>query len=104
MKLDMHIKNTKDDEQIYKEKMKPYEFPKLVIEEHEFPKLVIEEHIVRDDLLEGVLKEDVDRMIREEIAEGEEFVYVFVLQMLCSIIFNTTPKCKKQYSLCKKDH
>ena len=51
--------------------MKPYEFPKLVIEEHEGF------HIVRDDLLEGGSKRRfVDRMIREEIAEGaEEFVY-----------------------------
>ena len=51
--------------------MKPYEFPKLVIEEHEGF------HIVRDDLLEGGSKRRfVDRLIREEIAEGaEEFVY-----------------------------
>ena len=50
--------------------MKPYKFPKLVIEEHEGF------HIVRDDLLEGGSKRRfVDRMIREEIAEGaEEFV------------------------------
>ena len=49
----------------------PYSFPKLVIEEHEGF------HIVRDDLLEGGSKRRfVDRMIREEIAEGaEEFVY-----------------------------
>jgi len=51
--------------------MKPYEFPKLVIENHEGF------HIVRDDLLEGGSKRRfVDRLIREEIAEGaEEFVY-----------------------------
>jgi len=51
--------------------MKPYEFPKLVVENHEGF------HIVRDDLLEGGSKRRfVDRLIREEIAEGaEEFVY-----------------------------
>jgi hypothetical protein len=51
--------------------MKPYEFPKLIIEEHEGF------HIVRDDLLEGGSKRRfIDRLIREEIAEGaEEFVY-----------------------------
>ena len=51
--------------------MKPYEFPKLVIEEHEGF------HIVRDDLLEGGSKRRfVDRLIREEIEHGaEEFVY-----------------------------
>ena len=51
--------------------MKPYEFPKLVIENHEGF------HIVRDDLLEGGSKRRfVDRLIREEIAEGaEEFIY-----------------------------
>ena len=50
---------------------KPYEFPKLVVEEHEGF------YVVRDDLLEGGSKRRfVDRMIREEIAEGaEEFVY-----------------------------
>ena len=49
----------------------PYSFPKLVIEEHEGF------YVVRDDLLEGGSKRRfVDRMIREEIAEGaEEFVY-----------------------------
>ena len=51
--------------------MKPYEFPKLVIEEHEGF------HVVRDDLLEGGSKRRfVDRLLREEIAEGaNEFVY-----------------------------
>ena len=51
---------------------------KLVIEEHEGF------HIVRDDLLEGGSKRRfVDRMIREEIAEGaEEFVYGGCLQMV----------------------
>jgi len=51
--------------------MKPYKFPKLVIEEHEGF------HIVRDDLLEGGSKRRfVDRLIREEIKDGaEEFVY-----------------------------
>ena len=49
----------------------PYEFPKLVIEEHEGF------YVVRDDLLEGGSKRRfVDRLIREEIAEGvNEFVY-----------------------------
>ena len=47
--------------------MKPYEFPKLVIEQHEGF------HIVRDDLLEGGSKRRfVDRLIREEIEEGAE--------------------------------
>ena len=51
--------------------LQPYQFPKLIIEEHEGF------HIVRDDLLEGGSKRRfVDRMIREEIAEGaEEFIY-----------------------------
>ena len=51
--------------------IKPYKFPKLVIEQHEGF------HVVRDDLLEGGSKRRfVDRLIREEIEEGaEEFVY-----------------------------
>jgi len=51
--------------------MKPFEFPKLVIEQHEGF------HVVRDDLLEGGSKRRfVDRLIREEIEKGaEEFVY-----------------------------
>ena len=51
--------------------MKPYEFPKLIIEEHEGF------HVVRDDLLEGGSKRRfVDRMMRDEIENGiEEFVY-----------------------------
>ena len=50
--------------------MKPYEFPKLIIEEHEGF------HVVRDDLLEGGSKRRfVDRMMRDEIENGiEEFV------------------------------
>jgi hypothetical protein len=60
----------------------PYNFPKLVIEEHEGF------HIVRDDLLEGGSKRRfVDRMIREEIAEGaEEFVYGGLSSSLTSCI------------------
>jgi cysteine synthase len=51
--------------------MKPFEFPKLIIEEHEGF------HVVRDDLLEGGSKRRfVDRMMRDEIENGiEEFVY-----------------------------
>ena len=51
--------------------MKPFEFPKLVIEEHEGF------YVVRDDLLEGGSKRRfADRLMREEIAEGaNEFVY-----------------------------
>ena len=51
--------------------MNPFIFPKLVIEEHEGF------HVVRDDLLEGGSKRRfVDRLLREEIAEGaNEFVY-----------------------------
>ena len=51
--------------------MNPFVFPKLVIEEHEGF------HVVRDDLLEGGSKRRfVDRLLREEIAEGaNEFVY-----------------------------
>ena len=51
--------------------MNPFIFPKLVIEEHEGF------HVVRDDLLEGCSKRRfVDRLLREEIAEGaNEFVY-----------------------------
>ena len=51
--------------------MKPFIFPKLVIEEHEGF------HVVRDDLLEGGSKRRfVDKLMREEIAEGaNEFVY-----------------------------
>ena len=53
--------------------MKPYEFPKLVIEEHEGF------HIVRDDLLEGGSKRRfVDRMIREEIAMCKSYVLSFL--------------------------
>ena len=66
----------------------PYNFPKLVIEEHEGF------HIVRDDLLEGGSKRRfVDRMIREEIAEGARIcLWWLSCKWLCSTIFNTTSK------------
>ena len=71
-----------------KRKNETIRISKLVIEEHEGF------HIVRDDLLEGGSKRRfVDRMIREEIAEGaEEFVYGGCPKRLCSIVFNTTSK------------
>ena len=52
--------------------MKPYEFPKLIIEEHEGF------HVVRDDLLEGGSKRRfVDRMMRDEIENGIEMGTVY---------------------------
>ena len=58
--------------------MKPYEFPKLVIEEHEGF------HIVRDDLLEGGSKRRfVDRMIEKKLLKVLKNLFmVVVLQMV----------------------
>ena len=62
--------------------MKPYEFPKLVIEEHEGF------HIVRDDLLEGGSKRRfVDRLIREEIKDDLISLFFFNSNLNSSEIF-----------------